>query len=240
MKKSITPALVKSILKSGTFNDFIGYAENEYFEAKQPLEYFVQGETSDKGQLKKDELAKDIAGFANSKKNGCIVCGLVTEEKGDAPVDTISSVSLGKFTDEQIGRIKECIKEKIFPRLNATISRYESKDKNGELLVIEIPATSAGGYQFVTHSNEVGGKERECFYVPIRSIASINYLSTKDLHSLYREPNSTEAMLIAMQERLLNIEAKLPTGDGVKDIVSINDEDDKTFLERLKDALDEK
>jgi hypothetical protein len=134
---------IKKIIENKNFKEFIGKAENNYFDAKREPYNFE----NKKGKI---ELVKDVISFAN-KEGGFIIIGLKTESDSKSCLDTVKE--LNEIPKEKIDedQYKGVIKDWIYPVVDFKTYFIEIKNEKG-FFIIEIEKQKFENHPFLFYS----------------------------------------------------------------------------------------
>jgi len=105
------PNKIKEILDEGSFNDFVGFKEDQWFDAKGKDAYHGFGDTNDMY-----ELAKDVTSFANSE-GGYIVIGFKTDKPHDKNTEEVTELDLIERGEFDAGKYRGIINERSYPKI---------------------------------------------------------------------------------------------------------------------------
>jgi hypothetical protein len=171
------------ILKSGAFTKLIGAVETRIIECKG-APYPLKHETE------KQELAKDVAGFANAE-GGLILLGVATEINPMHREEEITKIRPFQEALVNIKQYYDVLQSWIYPALHQIdIQWYPSSDdvKKG-IIAIQIPKQPETKRPFlVTRTVEITGKMNNIVFGYFeRRRSSVDPITVTELHSILRD-----------------------------------------------------
>lgn len=220
MSKEISHQEALTILTSGSFDGFVGAVENDFFECKR-TPYRLQEDHE------KQELAKDIAAFANSG-GGTLVIGLATERSPIHHGDEITAVRAFDRTLVSIEQYYSVLKSWIYPQIpDLHIGWYATADNPERgLIAVTIPHEAMGnGPYIITRFVEPSAKISEIVigYVERRR-SGVEATNAQRLQTLLRDGLRFSEIDRAIQDlqtsvgELLITQSRVKAEERVKDI----------------------
>ncbi|MFG2632100.1 helix-turn-helix domain-containing protein [Streptomyces sp. NPDC048473] len=132
---------VRAALSAGDLEALIGLEECGWMDVKS-RPYMVG-----KGAHHKEELVKDVAGFANTVTGGLLIIGFkATAANG---VETISEVSAVPRTLVDTETYRKLIDDRVYPHIEGLELRWTERSEGKGVLSIDIPAQPASARPFV-------------------------------------------------------------------------------------------
>jgi hypothetical protein len=191
MANSLTRKEVQEQFSQGILSGIVGLAESAEVDCKRepyPLD-------SEHG---KQELAKDVAGFANAD-GGLLIIGAVTESASIRHEDIVVDVRPFLEGLVDISRYLSVIDSWIYPGLSGISANWFSsrQDPAKGVVVIDIPAQDKTNWPFlvVRHIGGTGKREEAVFGYFERKRDSVDHLSLQELHALLRDGSRFENLL---------------------------------------------
>lgn len=189
-EKEITLEKIVEILQSGNLDEFIGYVENTFFEAKSCKPWIIDSSNSKDLLNAKIEMAKDIGCIAN-KNEGYIILGLNTptnKEKSarDYVTGRISFKQEDFYTEDFL--IKQ-LKGFIYPVPLIKLEWYPNKANSSEGLgVIHILPENEKNRLYITTINvDDKGVINHHFGIPMRDGDQPGWIKEKMVYDLIRQ-----------------------------------------------------
>lgn len=238
------------ILSSSDFDSFIGEIEDPYFEVKGAPYHL-----SDVQQ--KQELAKDVCGFANSQ-GGVIIIGLETSINPEHPGEEVTRVRPFQEDLLNVKQYRDTLNSWVYPPISdLDVKWYPLKeDALRGIAAVIIPKQDNKFFPFlITRHIEDNGKINEIvFGFSQRRLDEVHHHSVQRLHHLIQQGLSNEGL----SQRLETIENilmpqtvgielpvskgfekvdKLENGIKVTDIMSAEEKRKEVISYRMKQAL---
>lgn len=132
---------VRAALSAGNLEALIGLEECGWMDVKC-APYMV-----DKGAHHKEELVKDVAGFANTATGGLLIIGFKTTTANG--VETVSKVSAVPRTLVDTETYRKLIDDRVYPHIEDLELRWVECGEGKGVLSIDIPAQPASARPFV-------------------------------------------------------------------------------------------
>ncbi|MFF2374962.1 helix-turn-helix domain-containing protein [Streptomyces xiamenensis] len=132
---------VRAALSAGNVEALIGIEECGWMDVKSEP-YMV-----DKGPHHKEELVKDVAGFANTATGGLIFIGFKTTKVNG--VETVSDVNAVPRTLVDTETYRKLIDGRVYPHIEGLELRWVECGGGRGVLSIDIPAQPASARPFV-------------------------------------------------------------------------------------------
>ena len=234
------------ILESSDFDQFVGVFEDLHFECKgAPYQLADNRE--------KQELAKDVCGFANSE-GGIIVVGLETEISSGHPGEEVARVRPFSKDLMNLKQYRDVLSTWIYPPISGLkINWYPCKDnsisKSKGLGAILVPRQEARHFPFlITRYIDEKGKSNEIvFGFSQRKLDEVHHHSVQRIHHLIQQGMTSESLV----QRLETIESLLidqigggSVADLEREIVNrdnkITETRTRTFVEKKKNIINER
>lgn len=142
IKEPLTVEKLKEILKSKELEQFIGYAENHFFDAKK--DFYNLNDSKDK-----HEMCKDITAFANND-GGYLLIGCETEKSTTHPIDYIKNAD-GISDFPNMDSMYSILSEYVYPNSIGTFVGFEHivTEHEKRFLLITISKNSEEKLYFV-------------------------------------------------------------------------------------------
>ncbi len=173
---------ILSILESGNFKKLIGVTENEWLDCKG-APYIL------KGPSQKQELAKDVSGFANAGR-GIILIGVVTEINSTHFGEEISKIKPFPQSLVNIKQYRDTLESWLYPTLQFLNIKWfpfhDDPDKG--ILAIIIPEQPPSKLPiFVIKTVDEKGKRNDVLFGYFeRRVADVKPMSIHEIHSGFR------------------------------------------------------
>ena len=178
----------KAILDSGEFEKFVGEVEDQHFECKG-APYRLEN------NLQKQELAKDVAGFANAD-GGVIVIGLSTEKSATSFGEKVSKVrpfSSDLFSPKQY---RDILRTWLYPNVTGLdIEWYPStRDRAVGMAALIVPPQHQSLHPFLlTRYITEGEKGTEIVFGYVqRRIDEVQPYTVQNIHALMSQGISND------------------------------------------------
>jgi hypothetical protein len=212
----------RAALRSGKPAELIGLAESGWLDVKGGIY-----DLSDR--VKADELAKDVAEFANAETGGLLLVGFGTRKDHDQEIiDELRPVPRALV---DLDRHRKLIRERVLPPpRNLTVEWIDCGNDTG-VLMIDVPAQPLTSMPHVVSGPARG---RDSVAVPMRDGDGTQWLQQAEMQRLLaagwtgQQPAvptavprlpvrlaSRPAFLAGRDERLAELEMRLANGDGV-------------------------
>lgn len=189
----------KAILKSGEFEKFVGKVEDQHFECKG-APYRLENNSQ------KQELAKDVAGFANAD-GGVIAIGLQTDKLPTSFGDKVSKVRPFPSNLLSPRQYRDILRAWLYPNVTGLdIGWYPStEDKAVGIAAIIVPPQQQSLHPFLItrHISEDGKGTRIVFGYVQRRIDEIQPNTVQNIHALMRQGINNDFV----NQRLENLES---------------------------------
>lgn len=240
--KDIRLEEIKAILKSGDFDKFIGFGENQNFEVKPKLPYTLDSADEKKKLHAIAELTSDIAHLANTGE-AYIVCGLTTKKLQNAPRDIVDGLDLIKKDGfYKQGKVVGILRANTHPKIEVRVTWYPySKEKEKGLGVIHIPPQAEEKKLFIVRVCEISKGEtyqKTYFGIPVRIGENKKWLDVKDVYKLTRNtPKNIREMYKGFMEQMQIVEGRL---DDIEKRISYPSIKKDGLQRKIKDLLNEK
>lgn len=183
MAKDLTRAEIKGILEKGSFNELVGATENEQIDFKGAPYYLDTN-------LKKQELSKDVSGFANTK-GGIILLGVLTEKKATHQAEEVVKIRPYDQGIVEIQQYYDIIRSWIYPKVQEVIVKWyrEISDPTKGIVAIIVPHQGEPRKLFLINGNvdDAGKHSRVVFGYAERQQANTLPLKIDEIHSLIIE-----------------------------------------------------
>jgi predicted HTH transcriptional regulator len=142
LKEPLTIEKLKEILKSKKLEQLIGYAENNFFDAKG--EFYNLNDPKDK-----HEICKDITAFANNI-GGYLLIGCGTDKLEMSRVEYIKNVE-GISDFPEMDKIHSLLSDYVYPNSIGTLIDFEQivANNGNKFFLITIIKNSDGTLYFV-------------------------------------------------------------------------------------------
>ncbi|WNI20264.1 AlbA family DNA-binding domain-containing protein [Actinacidiphila sp. ITFR-21] len=132
---------VRAALSAGDFAALIGIEECGWMDVKS-APYMV-----DEGPRPKEELVKDVAGFANTATGGLLIIGFKAIKANG--VETVSEVNAVPRTLVDTETYRKLIDERVYPHIEGLELKWVECGNGKGVLSIDIPAQPASARPFV-------------------------------------------------------------------------------------------
>jgi hypothetical protein len=185
------------ILESSYFDQFVGVFEDLHFECKGVPYQLAENR-------EKQELAKDVCGFANSA-GGIIVIGLETEISPEHPGEKVSRVR--PFLEDlmNVKQYRDVLSTWIYPPISdLKINWYPCADNSSSeskgIGVIIVPRQEARSFPFlITRYVDEKGKSNEfVFGFSQRKLDEVHHHSVQRIHHLIQQGMTYESLALRL------------------------------------------
>jgi hypothetical protein len=149
----LTQANALDLLRGGTWDLFLGQPESEWLDAKQ-APYLGSND------IWKNELAKDVAAFANRPGGGLIVLGMRTARKGELDViEEVNQIDLGLVSAE---RYRKVVGDWVYPEVDGfAIEPIQGATEGRGLVALIVPPQPRNNLPFLVKGMVKDGKVRD-------------------------------------------------------------------------------
>ncbi|MFB8039028.1 helix-turn-helix domain-containing protein [Streptomyces sp. NPDC056004] len=166
---------VRAALSAGNLEMLIGLEECGWMDVKSRP--YMVGENAHH----KEELVKDVAGFANTATGGLLIIGFKTTAAGG--VETVSEVSAVPRALVDTETYRKLIDGRVYPHVEGLELRWTECNEGKGVLSIDIPAQPASARPFVIPAPT--GKDQKSatgLAVPIRRGDQTVFWSAPEAH----------------------------------------------------------
>jgi len=210
------------ILESSDFYKFVGVVEDLHFECKGAPYQLVNNKD-------KQELAKDVCGFANSE-GGIIVVGLETEIRPEHPGEEVSRVRPFPQDLMNLKQYSDVLSTWVYPVISGLkinwypcIDSSSSSPKGIGAIIVPRQETRAFPFLITRYVDEKGKNNEIVFGFSQRKFDEVHHHSVQRIHHLIQQGVSNEFL----SQRLETIELILikqveggPFGELEKEITN--------------------
>ena len=168
---------VVEALLNRRFDDVLGLKECGWLDVKSGI-YALDD------LAKADELAKDVAGFANAASGGLLIVGISTRvEHGQEVLDQVKPVPRAHV---DLDRHRKIIRERITPPPRSVDVDWIPVDDKSGLLLIQVPPQLSGRLPHIVPAPARGAikSHSASFAIPVREADSTQWLPKEEVQRL--------------------------------------------------------
>jgi len=166
----------RAALRGGTPAELIGLAECGWLDAKEGV-YQLDD------PAKAEELAKDVAGFANAKTGGLVLVGFSTRQEHDREIlDQVRPVPRALV---DLDRHRKLIRERVIPPPRGVSVEWVDFGQGSGVLVIDVPAQPTACLPYVVPGpTRTANVSRLSVAVPVREGDATPWLPQAEIQRL--------------------------------------------------------